>query len=206
MCLALTWVLLAGNRETLGRGRSSWPGVGVRGDRCFHQSFYLWLCSHCGLPEGWLLSRRIEPQNLPALSLTCGNPLPGVTAVLFPKQAMSFQVSQSQLTLSPSLWTRSSPFPVSSWEVLLLLHRPGPVSPTLWTSLQTLASCRGGTAPSSSPPAPTVPSHRESTYIWYGCLFLHFYVFFLLGPHFLLLLFYRFHSLDYILANHYRKE
>lgn len=97
MCLALNWVPLAGNRETLGSSE-------CQGWQVLHQSCYLrlWPLWSPGGTAGWVTDS-------PPPSLTFGNLLARVTAVLFPKQAMSFQLSQSLLILFPTPWTLSSP-------------------------------------------------------------------------------------------------
>lgn len=97
MCLAWNWVPLAENRETLGSSE-------CQGWQVLYQSFYLrlWPLWSPGGMAGWVTES-------PPPSLTFGNLLARVTAVLFPKQARSFQVSQSLLILFPTPGTLSSP-------------------------------------------------------------------------------------------------
>lgn len=196
MCLALTWVLLADSRETLGRGRSGWPGVGVRGDRCFHQSFYLWLHCHCGLMVGWLLSLRISLHPFwPVVAHWLDWWLCSFPKNLWASRSLPFFLPPSGHFLPP--------FPSAAGKSCSSFTGRG------WCHFFCEPPCRhlppacGRAAP---PLAPAHLSHKASAEIRHCCLLLHFYIFFLLGPHFLPLSFYHLHSLYCILANHYRKE
>lgn len=172
MCLALNWVLLAGNRETLGKqgraGSQEWVS-GVTGAFTSHFTSGF---GHC-----WLLA---EPQNhlSHSLSLAFGNPLARVSAVLcvffsnMPWAPRSLRLcsvcsSHSEHFLLFSLFPSAAGKSSSSLKGQFLCHLPQ----------HTVPLSQGLGSPSSH--RFVLPHHhRTSLYIWH-CH--HFYILYFLS-------------------------
>ena len=159
MCLALNWALLAGNLGTRGKREGSQAEVGVRGDRCFHQSYYLWLWRHCGLLVGCWLSPRISPLSLWLLVTHYGDTFhptshecPGLWV---PAHPVPLTLKLSSPCFSSAAGKSCSSFK-DQFLSYLLCESPCKHSP----------SCPGWAIPS---PAPVVLSYhcKTSLHIWY---------------------------------------
>ena len=140
-----------------------------------------------------------EPQNLPPLPLTFGNPL---WWHFSPNKPWVSRTLSACPSCSPHSETFFSLLLLCCWEVLLIFQRPVPELPTMWISLQTLSLLPRMGNPFSSPCSAILPLQNKPAYMILMLFSRTICILFLLGPCFLL---YDLHSLYYILTSHQRK-